>query len=73
MMIRLVLATDLANHFEFLSRINTKLDALEAVANMSPNSAAAAIPAAPVLDMLVIMECAIKIGDVSNGARSLHV
>ena len=71
-MIRLVLATDLANHFEFLSRINTKLDALEAVANMSPNSAAAASPA-PVLDMLVIMECAIKIGDVSNGARSLHV
>ena len=70
MIIRLVLATDLANHFEFLSKMNTKLDAIDASVT-SPRASSKPATAGP--EMLLLMECAIKISDVSNGARSTPV
>ena len=87
MIIRLVLSTDLANHFDYIARLNTKLDSAEAVLNTpskksstaSPceeaprDSAFAACSTAAKLEPLTLMETAMKMSDVANGARGSKV
>jgi len=101
MMIRLVLATDLANHFDYIARLNTKLDSAEAAPLTSPRSSKPPPIASPgskvvplvsgspqvpldpadsptpvpdtspaaTLEPLLLMETAMKMADVANGAR----
>lgn len=82
MIIRLVLATDLANHFDYIARLNTKLDSAQAAIS-SPRASStvpsfdevpadsASKPSLPSasLEPLTLMETAMKMSDVANGAR----
>ena len=82
MIIRLVLSTDLANHFDYIARLNTKLDSAELAKNSPKKSpAAGSVDKEPAdsalmsdgpsakLEPLVLMETAMKMSDVANGAR----
>jgi hypothetical protein len=82
MIIRLVLSTDLANHFDYIARLNTKLDSAEATQNSPKKSSVpasfgeapgdsasqSASPSAKI-EPLILMETAMKMSDVANGAR----
>lgn len=82
MIIRLVLSTDLANHFDYIARLNTKLDSAEVVHN-SPKASSAPVsfgdsasqsdsPSANI-EPLILMETAMKMSDVANGARGTKI
>ena len=70
MVIRLVLATDLASHFDYISSMTIKLDSAEGAA--IPRSCSPSGPAAMLADDegMVLMALAIKMSDVANGARA---
>lgn len=78
MIIRLVLSTDLANHFDYIARLNTKLDSaavakpikssVDASVHGKPSNSGKSLPCAD-LDPLTLMETAMKMSDVANGAR----
>ena len=71
MVIRLVLATDLASHFDYISSMTIKLDSAEGAAGSRSSSPSG--PAAMLAENdegMLLMELAIKMSDVANGARA---